>query len=93
MVIDREDKATFRTLASDYLQDGHCVTGGLGHADFSAFQVDVNSELMFGFHEVSTSEDGGFDLHHLRDHGWYATYDNDVGLGQARSKQLISREM
>jgi hypothetical protein len=91
IVTDHEDQATLRTLASDYLPDGHCATEGLEHADFSAFQVDANSELMFGFHDVSTSEDGGFNLHQLRDHGWHATYDNDVGPGQMRSGRLISK--
>ena len=79
MVTDHEDQTTLRTLASDC---GHCTTEGLEDADFSAFQVDANSELMFGFHNISTSEDSGFNLHQLRDDGLHATHDNDVGPGQ-----------
>ena len=46
---------------------------------------------MFGFHNVSTSEDSGFNLHQLRDHGLHATHDNDIGPGQMRSQRLISK--
>jgi hypothetical protein len=91
MVTDHEDQIALRTLASDYLPDGHCTTEGPEDADLSAFQVDANSEPMFGFHNVSTSEDSGFNSHQLRDHALHATHDNDVGPGQVRSQRLISK--
>src|SRR5438045_2723910 len=89
-VNDHGDRAPQQMLSSAYLPDRHCATEGLQHADFSAFQVDAAGELMFGFQDVSTSEDREFNLHQLPDHGWHATHDNDIGLGQVRSQRLRS---
>jgi hypothetical protein len=47
---------------------------------------------LFGFQDVSTSEDREFNLHQLPDHGWHVTHDNDIGLGQgAQSTTEIAR--
>lgn len=34
----------------------------------------------------------GFSRLELPDHGWHATHDNDIGLGQVRSQRLRSHD-
>jgi hypothetical protein len=91
MVTDHENQAPSADPSSSSLSHRDTVTEGLQHAEFSAFKVDATSELsMFGFQDVSTSENGGLSLHQLPGHAWHASHDNEIGLDQVDSQRLIS---